>query len=154
MRKLVLLCACMVLLSIGAFAQKGEAYFGYSFLTNGKSGWNGELGYNLGKVIIAEGDLGGYYRNNDHIHSFMAGVKVQAPARRGFTPWGHFILGGAHVSGGGNSDTAYAWALGAGVDGNLSSKVGLRLGADALHTNFYNDGDLHLRLGAGLVYRF
>ncbi len=156
MRKLLLLCACMILLSVGAFAQKGEAYIGFSHFTTGKNGWNGDLGYNLGKTITVDGDFGGYYSHNNTIHSFMGGVRVQAPQRRrGFNPWGRFLLGGSHVSSlSGNSNTAWSWALGGGVDTSVYRKIGLRLSADAFHTHFYNNGDLHLRLGAGVVYRF
>jgi opacity protein-like surface antigen len=156
MRKLLLLCACMVLLSLGAFAQTGEAYIGFSNFTWGKNGWNGDLGYNLAKNIQVEGDFGGYYSHNNSIHSFMGGVKAQATRRRrGFEPWGHFLIGGSHVSRlNESSDTALSWALGGGIDTNVFHKVGLRLSADAVHTNFNDSGDLHLRLGAGFLYRF
>lgn len=156
MRKLLLLCTCLVLLSVGAFAQKGEAYIGFSDFTSGKNGWNGDVGYNLGKPLMVEADFGGYYSHNNTIHSFMGGIKAQAPyRRRGFVPWGHFLLGGSHVSNlSGASDTAWSWALGGGVDAMVIKKVGLRLSADAFHTHFYNNGDLHLRVGAGVVYHF
>jgi len=156
MRKLLLLCACLALLSVGAFAQKGEAYIGFSDFTSGKNGWNGDIGYNLAKTFMVEGDLGGYYSHNNTIHSFMGGLKAQAPGRsHGFMPWGHFLFGGSHVSNlGGASDTAFSWALGGGVDLIAYKKLGVRLGADVFHTNFYNSGDFHLRSGAGLVYRF
>lgn len=156
MRKLLLLCACLVLLSLGAFAQQGEAYIGFSDFTSGKNGWNGDVGYDLAETFMVEGDFGGYYSHNNTIHSFMGGVKVQAPHRRhGFAPWGHFLIGGSHVSRlNGPSDTALSWALGGGLDATVYKSVGLRLTADAFHTNFNNNGDLHLRVGAGLIYRF
>jgi len=156
MRKLLLLCAGLALLSVSAFAQHGEAYIGFSDFTSGKNGWNGDVGYDLAKTFMVEGDFGGYYSHNNTIHSFMGGVKAQAPHRsRGFQPWGHFLIGGSHVSNlSGASDTAVSWALGGGVDTTVYKRVGLRLTADAFHTRFYNNGDLHLRVGAGLVYRF
>jgi opacity protein-like surface antigen len=156
MRKLLLLCACIVLLSLSAFAQRGEAYFGFSTFTSGKNGWNGDLGLNLCKSVTAEGDFGGYYSRNNSIHSFMGGAKFQGPYRRhGFNPWGHFLVGGSHVSNlSGASDTAVSWAIGGGVDTNIYHKLALRLSVDAFHTHFYNDGDYHLRAGAGVVYRF
>jgi opacity protein-like surface antigen len=157
MRKLLLLCTCLVLLCAGAFAQKGgEAYFGYSTFTSGKNGWNGDVGINVAKTFMVEGDLGGYYSHNNTIHSFMGGVKVQSPVRsHGFTPWGHFLFGGSHVHNlSGDSDTARSWALGGGVDAKVYKKIALRLTADVFHTRFYDNGDLHLRAGAGFVYRF
>lgn len=156
MRKLLLLCACLILLSLGAFAQTGEAYIGFSHFTSGKNGWNGDVGYNVAKTVLVEGDFGGYYSHNNSIHSYMAGVKVHSPQRRrGFSPWGQFLIGGSHVSSlSGATDTAVSWALGGGIDTNISGKLGLRLGADAFHTHFFDNGDFHLRLGAGLVYRF
>ena len=118
MRKLLLLCAGVALLSVSAFAQHGEAYIGFSDFTSGKNGWNGDVGYDLAKTFMVEGDFGGYYSHNNTIHSFMGGVKAQAPHRsRGFQPWGHFLIGGSHVSNlSGASDTAVSWALGGGVD--------------------------------------
>jgi len=156
MRKVLLLCASVLLLSLSAFAQKGEAYFGYSNFTAGKNGWNADLGYNVAKVFTLEGDFGGYYSHDNTIHSFMVGARAQkAYKTRGFTPWGHFLFGGSHVRKlGVDSDTARSWAIGGGVDTSVYKKLALRLSADAFHTHFYNDGDLHLRLGAGLVYRF
>ncbi len=142
MRKLLLLCACSVLLSAGAFAQHGEAYIGFSHFTSGKNGWNGDVGYDIAKAFTVEGDFGGYYSHNNTIHSFMGGVKVQAPHRRdGFVPWGHFLIGGSHVSNlSGASDTAVSWAIGGGGDAMVYTKVGLRLTADEFHTRFYDNG--------------
>ena len=154
MSKFFLLCACVLLLCAGALAQNKEAYIGYSFFSSGKNGWNGDLGYEYRGVTL-EGDLGGYYSHNNSIHSFMGGVKVEAHRRRGFTPFGHFFLGGSHVSNlSGASDTAFSWAGGVGLDSKLRKGLGLRLGADLFYTHFYNDGNLHLRAGAGLLYRF
>jgi hypothetical protein len=166
MRKLLLVCACSVLFAVGAFAQKAEAnkkfeaYFGYSYFTSGKNGWNGDLGYYLTRLITAEGDVGGYYSHNNSIHSFMGGAKFQGPyRRRGFNPWGHFLLGVSHVSRlNESSDTAFSYALGGGVDAHVYRRFGVRLSADAVHTSFnnsfLNSGDWHLRAGAGVVYRF
>jgi len=156
MRKLLLLCACLMLVTVGAFAQQGEAYFGFSDFTSGKNGWNGDLGYDLAKSVMVEGDFGGYYSHNNTIHSFMGGIKAQAANREhGFIPWGRFLIGGSHVSNlSGASDTAWSWAIGGGLDANLVKRVGLRLTLDAFHTNFYSDGNYHLRSGVGVVYRF
>jgi opacity protein-like surface antigen len=157
MRKLLLLCTCLMLLCAGSFAQKsGEVYFGFSDFTSGKNGWNGDIGYNLAKTFMVEGDFGGYYSHNNTIHSYMVGVKAQSPVRsHGFTPWGHFVIGGSHVSNlSGASDNAWAWALGGGVDAAVYKKLAVRLTADVFHTRFYNNGDLHLRSGVGVVYRF
>jgi hypothetical protein len=155
MRKFLLLCACMTLFSLAAFAQKkGEAYFGFSELTSGKSGWNGDLGMNIGTPIVLEGDLGGYYSHGEDIHSFMGGVKFQRRYRtRGFNPWGRFLFGGSHTNQSGG-DTARSWALGGGVDANVYRKFGLRLTADAFHTRFFDSGTYRLRIGAGVVYHF
>jgi opacity protein-like surface antigen len=156
MRKLLFLCVCVVLLSVGAFAQTGEAYIGFSDFTSGKNGWNADLGYGPSKTFMVEGDFGGYYSHNNTIHSFMAGVKVQSPVRhRGFTPWGRFLYGGSHVSRLNEaSNTAQSWALGGGLDAAVYRRLAVRLTADVFHTNFNSSGDFHLRAGAGVVYRF
>jgi hypothetical protein len=157
MRTLLLLCACLSILSLAAVAQKsGEAYIGFSDFTTGKNGWNGDIGYNLVKTFMVEGDLGGYYSHNNNIHSYTFGVKAQTPLRhRGFNPWGHFLLGGSHVSRlNGSSNSAWSWALGGGVDTMVYKKLGFRLTADVFRTNFNNSSDLHLRAGGGVVYHF
>jgi hypothetical protein len=146
----------LLLLSSGAFAQKAEAYFGYSYFTSGKNGWNGSVGYNLAKEVAVEGDIGGYYSHNNSVHSFMGGIKFQTPYRsHGFNPWGHFLFGGSHDSSlSGASDTARSWAVGGGVDTRVYRNIVMRLSADAFHTHFFDDGDLHLRAGVGVVYHF
>lgn len=156
MRKFVLVSACMLLLSLGAFAQKGEAYFGASALTAGKYGWNGDAGINVSKPIVLEGDLGGYYSNSENIYSYMGGVKLQGHYhKRGFNPWGRFLFGVSHDSQkDGATDNARSWALGGGVDANIYHNFGVRLSADAFHTHFFNSGTWRVRVGAGLVYHF
>lgn len=157
MRKFLLLCVCMMLLPLVVFAQdKGEASFGYSYLAAGKSGWNANGGINLEKHVVVVGDLGGYYSHNQDIHSFMAGVKLQYPYRRhGFNPWGRFLFGVSHDSEfSGATDTARSWALGGGIDPRIYHNFGLRLSLEAFHTHFFNNGTMHVRLGAGVVYHF
>ncbi|MDR3764872.1 MAG: hypothetical protein P4M01_12335 [Acidobacteriota bacterium] len=156
MRKWIVLSALLLTLSFSAFAQQsGEASFGYSNFTNGKNGWDLGLGYKVVKPVSVVADFGGYYRPSDDIHSFLAGFKVQSPVNHGLSPFGRFLIGGSHVSrSGGPSDTAGSWAVGGGVDAMATSQFGVRLSLDAFHTNFNNNGDLHLRTGLGVVYRF
>ena len=156
MRKTLLLPALLLIASIGAFAQHtGEASFGYSNFTDGKNGWNLGLGYDIVKPVAVVADFGGYYSPSNDIHSYMAGFKVQPPIHHGISPFGRFLIGGAHVSrSGGPSDSSGAWAVGGGIDLLPVSRVGVRLGLDAVHTNFNSNGDLHLRTSLGVVYRF
>jgi opacity protein-like surface antigen len=156
MRKILLISSCIVLFSLGTLAQKGEAYFGFSDLTAGKNGWNGDLGVNVGYPVVVEGDFGGYYSHGEDIHSFMGGVKFQSHYRtRGFNPWGRFLFGGSHAHElNGASDNARSWALGGGLDANVYHNLGVRLTADAFHTRFFDSGTLRLRTGIGVVYHF
>lgn len=156
MRKMLLLSAFLLTLTFSAFAQRGgEFAFGYSNFTDGKNGWNLDLGYNVVKPVAVVADFGGYYSNSNDIHSYNFGFKVQPPVHRGISPWGRFLVGASHVNrSGGPSDTAASWAVGGGIDAMATKQLGLRVSLDAFHTNFNSNGDLHLRSGIGLVYRF
>lgn len=165
--KKVALLFCLVVTMIGAaFAQtpgrgSGELSFGYQHLTGdiGKDGWGLGAEYNFGKNWGLEGELGGYYGKKhdvtDHVHTFLFGPRIVFDTNSyKWTPFAHFLIGPAYRSGSGANDTAFSWALGGGVDWNVSDRWAVPLKADLLHTNFFGNGDTHARVGIGVAYKF
>lgn len=162
------------MLSLSAFAQRpdtktGEVYFGYSHVTGdiGKHGWNATGAFNFSRWVAAEADFGGYYGSetilgidaNEDIHTYMFGPKISFELEdTRFTPWGHFLIGGSHVSGSALgvdlSDNSLAWALGGGADWHFNEAWAARGKIDLLHTSFFDNGETHARYGFGIVYNF
>lgn len=97
--------------------------------------------------------------------TFTAGPRVSWVHSR-FTPFGEFLLGGAHGSGSyfpsgtssSSSATSFAYSTGGGLDLNLTSRIAIRaLDAEYLHTGFQNgvnNSQHQLKIGAGIVFRF
>lgn len=97
--------------------------------------------------------------------TFMGGPKVSWAHMR-YTPYGDFLLGGAHAgnswfpsgTSGSSSASSFAYATGGGLDLNLSPRISVRaVDAQYLHTAFPNGASQfqhQLRLGAGIVLHF
>ncbi len=154
----------------------------FSFLGCGENGWNAALDVNSQKWYGFTADFAQYYATyssssccpSDHstTSTFLFGPRVSAPLSKGskFTPFGHFLLGGAHINykfGGlsGNAfstSTSFAWAFGGGLDCHLTNHVSLRFEGDGLHNHFVPQDnqlqtrvpDWHGRLSTGVVFRF
>lgn len=157
MRKSLMIFACLLSLSLMGLAQTtNDFYFGYSHLTPNRDGWNATIDHDITRHVQIVGDLAGDYGNSGDVHSFLAGVKVDAPhAYENVTPWGRFLIGPAHISPAHfRGDTSLAWTLGGGVDVKLVKRVGTRFGLDAFHDAFYDSGETHCRASMGLFYRF
>jgi opacity protein-like surface antigen len=149
----------------------GEAYLGWTHVTGdvGKNGWDISGAYNLGPHFAAEAEAFGAYGDTtiltiiakQHEYGFMGGGKVNFDTKNEkFTPWVHLLLGVGHtgldtnVPGADNSDTSFAWALGGGIDYNITNNVAARGKADLYHTSYFGEGDTHARWGVGVVYQF
>jgi opacity protein-like surface antigen len=183
-RKISLALGLAILFAISAAAQtstsssvnandhgSGEAYLGWTHVTGdvGKNGWDLSATKNFGAHFAAEGEAFGAYGNTtlvtieakEHEYGFLAGGKVLFDTRSTkFTPWAHLLLGVGHtgldtnVPDANNSDTAFAWALGGGIDYAIIHNVSARGKADIYHTSYFDTGDTHVRWGIGLVYVF
>jgi hypothetical protein len=111
---------------------------------------------------------------NVRLYTFLLGPQVSFSIA-GFTPFVHALAGGAHVvvgtrqsflTGSGvfsppNTDTAFADALGGGIDYRVIGPIRLRIQADALQTRLQNPFTAtsritrtNLRLSAGVVFHF
>ena len=93
---------------------------------------------------------------NSRISTVLFGPRASVSIGR-FTPFAHALFGVGHIGDSGgvsNSDTAFATALGGGLDYKLIKGLAWRLQADAIHTRFFNSGQDHFRFSTGIVFRF
>lgn len=100
--------------------------------------------------------------------TYLAGPVVYPVAREKLGTYAHFLVGGARTTGpvptgGGGYFTAYAnqfaWALGGGVEYQLRPRISARIGADYLHTAYFDPaqqlrGRSNARIVVGVVYSF
>jgi len=97
--------------------------------------------------------------------TFTAGPKISWSHVR-FTPYGEFLLGGAHAgdsyfpsgASGSSSASSFAFSTGGGLDLNLTQHISLRaVDAQYLHTAFPNGANgvqNHIKIGTGIVFHF
>lgn len=175
MRKLTLLFAILTLGSLFATAQQGASKFdvfgGYSYFNGSTSGaagryslngWNGQGTYNVNHWLGATADFGGYYGSpftvSAHDYSFLFGPTVSLRTPH-FTPYFHTLFGvdraSAALLGTSISDTAFAMAVGGGLDVPLKGRLSVRAAqVDWLRTDHFSTGQNNLRVSTGLVFRF
>lgn len=165
------LLAALVVVSPPAHAQladKLEIFGGYAyerFNPNGVSstnlnGWEASAQYKFAPWIGGVADFGGEYGtvagvSSSSVTSFLFGPQVSFPAR--VSPFAHVLLGGAHFSfgHGGPSDTAFASAIGVGIDARVAHGVSWRvIQGDWVHTSFFGNGQNNARISTGIVFRF
>lgn len=182
---------CVLLLSgILSWSQNApshvQVFGGYSYvptnfawLGGGENGWNAAVDVNSRRWYGFTADFAQYYATysfccpGDHSNTstFLFGPRVSAPWSKAsrITPFGHFLLGGAHISyTAANSNnffstnTSFAWSFGGGLDYRLTNRLSLRGEGDYLHSHLVTqDNQLqnqvpngHGRLSVGAVYRF
>jgi len=149
----------------------GEAYLGWTHVTGdvGKNGWDITGAYNIGTHFALEAEGFGAYGDStlltvtakQHEYGFLGGGKVDFNTHsEKFVPWVHLLLGVGHtgfdtnIPGANNSDTSFTWALGGGLDYNITPSVAARGKADIYHTSYFGEGDAHAKWGLGILYRF
>jgi hypothetical protein len=111
------------------------------------------------------GDFGGNFGTTEgagnHLETFLAGPKFSYPAD--ISPFVHVLVGGAHYSLGNSnstdvvptSQTAFAAALGGGIDAKLTHFIAFRvIQFDYLLTTFHSTNQNQPRVSTGLVIRF
>ena len=137
--------------------QRVEVFAGYQFShfdpSLNANGWNAAINGSVSRWFGVTGDFSGTYKNGGHLYSFMAGPTFSARTKR-VTPFAHLLLGGATTCG--SCDSAFAMALGGGLDVNANDHLALRLvQADWL---LFRAGGItdkkNARASAGLVFRF
>ena len=165
MRKLAFLCGLVLALAVSASAQdypKAEIFGGYSYLHTSiagtgfsSNGASGSISVNPNNWLGLVGDFGVYHRTvlgtGVNTVSYLFGPKLAYRHSDKLTPYFHFLLGGAHVSGSG----AFALAFGGGFDAKVTPHVAVRLiQADYMLTKFgTNTHQNNARISAGIVFR-
>ena len=164
LRKLSLLLGVFFLVSLTARAQdKVEVFGGYSYerFRPGPdvnlNGWEASGQYKftdwLGGVADFDGHYGSIAGVSSSVHSFLFGPQVSFPAR--ISPFAHVLIGGAHFSGGGATDTSFSTAVGGGIDAKIKHGLSWRIiQGDYVMTRFFNDTQHNGRLSTGIVFRF
>jgi hypothetical protein len=121
-------------------------------------GWNGAVTGNFKHALGLTADFSGAYKSHRvdsslYTYTFGPVITARLPVVQ---PFVHALFGGATLSSGGVSDTAFAMFLGGGLDIGLRKGIGVRLfQADWVMTHFANQTqDAQGRFSAGIVLKF
>jgi opacity protein-like surface antigen len=170
MQKTVGLLALFLLATVPAFAQdesKLDVFGGYSYLHvspgaalpgANTNGWEAQATFNLTEYVGATADFDGHYGDvfgvGSHDYNFLFGPTLFHRMDT-ITPFAHVLFGASHAGASGFSDTAFAWAIGGGVDWNMKPNLAVRVGQiDYLATHFANLTQNDFRYSVGVVFRF
>jgi hypothetical protein len=186
MKKLLGLLALLALASVAgrpAMAQYNESRVdvggGYAYRSWGipgdrvnMDGWNATGSFDVTNWLTAAADLDGTYSNQGTgngegwLESYLFGPRVYPVGHHKLSPFVHGLFGISHTSinfGGGvvDTDTAFAWEVGGGVDVNLSKRFAVRLGEfDYEQTRLFGPASTGLptqdnyKFKAGILIRF
>jgi opacity protein-like surface antigen len=155
---------------------------GYSFMHDAdrdedfSTGWYGSAVGNINGWVGVATEIGGNYRTcrqcergpftsatfrgtdlHLKVYTYMAGPRFASRAISAVTPFAQVLVGGSHASGGFQFDgaltTGFTYQPGAGVDLNVTPKVGIRLQGDyrVIRTQGHNGKES--RFLAGVVVR-
>jgi hypothetical protein len=177
MRKLVLSALVVLAFAFAAMAQdtpKAEVFGGYQYTRFSPgggldginaNGWDAAISGNFNKWFAVKGDFSGAYNGDllgsgisGSMHTFTFGPEINFRGEHGKV-FAHALFGGAHISGGGASDSAFAMRFGGGGDWNITNRVAWRVvQVDYLPTHFdFGLGDTwehHFAVATGVVFRF
>jgi opacity protein-like surface antigen len=131
------------------------------------NGWDLAATIKPGTWYGITADFGGTYGSvggsSVHLQTYLFGPKVALPGP--ISPFAHVLVGAAHQTIGSGttsqgitvpgSETAFAAALGAGIDIKLAPFIAVRpIQIDYLLTRFNSNTESQPRISAGLVLRF
>jgi len=175
MRKFIGLALLVSLFSLAAFAQEGgntpkaEIFGGYQYTRFdggvNANGWNTSIAGNLNNWFGIAGDFSGAYKSQSgvsfHNYTYTFGPVFSYRHNEKFTPFAHFLIGGASASAsvsgvGSGSSSGLAMMFGGGLDVNASRRFALRavqfdwLG---LHSNGVSDNN-NMRISTGILIRY
>lgn len=179
MKKMAAVTIAVFMLTFVAYAQnetpKAEVTGGYSLfhadvpsgVDNTWHGWNAEATVYANRYFGITGNFGGNYHTQAgvsvHDYQFLFGPTLKYRASR-VEPFAHVLFGGNHLSASGlgvsGSDTAFALAVGGGIDVPVSRHFGIRVGEfDYLLTKhdtapFGGNSQNNFRFTAGIQIRF
>ncbi len=93
----------------------------------------------------------------EHVKYFSGSGGIRLGSRRArFEPWGHALVGGAHLQPqtAGNSKNALQVTAGIGLDFRVNTRLSLRAETDWVRTQFFNDAQNNFQGVAGIVFHF
>ncbi|HXQ25465.1 MAG TPA: hypothetical protein VN822_03560 [Candidatus Acidoferrales bacterium] len=162
-RRLYLVAGLVLLASASArgqgFGDKVEAFGGYSYMHADQStpsnlnGWELAGEYKFADWLGGVADFDGHYGGGASVHTYLFGPQVSWPAR--VSPFAHVLIGGAHVSSGGFSDSSFATAIGGGIDTELVHGIYWRIiQGDYLPTHFGGARQDNVRVSTGIAFHF
>jgi opacity protein-like surface antigen len=134
----------------------------------GLNGWQAALTENVTKRLGVTEELAGYYGTRDikgashgfNTFSVLAGPRLSYPHFKSFTPFAHALFGygqtrASEGSAGLITDRSFAFALGGGLDVNVTSRLGIRLfQADYYRTKIFSGTQNNVRISAGFIFHF
>jgi hypothetical protein len=171
MRKFAGFILVMLFLAVPAIAQdapKAVFFGGYSYLRINPgsgldginaNGWNASLTGNFNDWFGVTGQFTGHYASpsgvDTNVHSYMFGPRIASHTNEKWTPFAHFLFGGARAGGAGLSENAFAMDFGGGFDYNAGESVGIRIVQfDYIATRFFSDWQHNFAISTGIVFRF
>ena len=123
-------------------------------------GVRADLGYVRASNVFGSG-------NHADVLSYLGGPVLYPTRHRHLVTYAHGLIGGARVTGaipsGGGFSSGFvnklSWAFGVGAESRVSSSMALRVGADYLHTVYFDTsgiirGQANLRIVGSIVYYF
>ena len=168
LQKMLLVFALCGFAALGARAQQEEntveVFGGYSYLrfnTNPSAnlnGWEVAGQYRIRDWIGGVADIDGHYGSYSRgpsatTYTYLFGPQISLPGQ--FSPFGHLLLGGAHLSTAGIGRSSFSMALGGGVDYSLNDKFSWRVGQlDYLLTQFGGGSQNNFRFSTCIIYHF
>lgn len=95
--------------------------------------------------------------DREHVKYFGGSGGIRVGTRRArFEPWGHALIGGAHLQPqtANNSKNAFTVQAGIGLDFRVNARLSLRAETDWVRTQFFNDSQNNFQGAAGIVFHF
>lgn len=163
-----------------SFENTGSSSFNFANMSRPSlNGWEASLEGKVFPWVGIVADVGGHYGSqnyqlgggsptvttnvNGHELTALFGPRVSVPIGR-FRPFAEALFGVAHIKTTQSStlpdnfmqpsDTAFATALGGGIDCKIIRPIALRVQGDYVQTRFFGTTQNNVRLSTGIVLRF
>ena len=121
-----------------------------TYFTNGWFGFEGNL-------VTGFGSVSPVFSQNEHPKLFGGGGGIRVGSRRArWEPWGHVLVGGAHLQPqtANASKTSLMVQTGGGVDYRANARLSIRLEGDWVYTTFFSQTQNSFQGVAGIVLHF
>ena len=145
-----------------------QLYVGYTFfrfyelppLTENTNGFDLNMVYYFKDWVGAEGDFSATHGSQNNISSWFAfgggGPRFRWSARRGLELWAHALVGISHFTPQTpfGDQHALAYTFGGGVDLPFKPRWSLRVGADAVGSQYFSTHQWSPKASVGVVFKF